>query len=155
MKRKKHTPPQILEKLRTVEAELSQGRTFVEIARKLEVSEQTLHRWRNQYGGVPGSPWENAYVESFHSRLRDEFLDRELFASLPEAKLLAIEYRAGYNQHRPHSSLGYLTPVEFAAAQHPSGSAAPSVLPTAGLRAPLRLREAAHQPQPTLISSGT
>ena len=104
---------------------------------------------------APGSPWENAYVESFHSRLRDEFLDRELFASLPEAKLLAIEYRAGYNQHRPHSSLGYLTPVEFAAAQHHSGFAAPSILPTAGLRAPLRLREAAHQPQPTLISSGT
>ncbi len=54
MKMKKHTPQQILEKLRTVEAELSQGRTFVEIARKLEVSEQTLHRWRNQYGGVKG-----------------------------------------------------------------------------------------------------
>ena len=54
MKRKKHTPPQILEKLRTMEAELSQGRTFMDIARKLEVSEQTLHRWRNQYGGVKG-----------------------------------------------------------------------------------------------------
>ena len=54
MKRKKHTPQQILEKLRTVEAESSQGRTFAEIARKLEVSEQTLHRWRNQYGGMKG-----------------------------------------------------------------------------------------------------
>jgi transposase-like protein len=54
MKRKKHTPQQIVEKLRTVEAELSQGRTFVEIARKLEVGEQTLHRWRNQYGGMKG-----------------------------------------------------------------------------------------------------
>lgn len=54
MKRKKHTPQQILEKLRTVEAESSQGRTFAAIARKLEVSEQTLHRWRNQYGGMKG-----------------------------------------------------------------------------------------------------
>jgi transposase-like protein len=54
MKRKKHTPQQILEKLRTVEVELSQGRRFVEIARQLEVSEQTLHRWRNQYGGMKG-----------------------------------------------------------------------------------------------------
>ena len=54
MKRKKHTAQQILEKLRAVEVELSQGRTFVEIARKLEVSEQTLHRWRNQYGGMKG-----------------------------------------------------------------------------------------------------
>jgi len=54
MKRKKHTPQQILEKLRAVDVELSQGRTFVEIARQLEVSEQTLHRWRNQYGGMKG-----------------------------------------------------------------------------------------------------
>ena len=54
MKRKRHTPQEILEKLRTVEAESSQGRTFAEIARKLEVSEQTLHRWRNQYGGMKG-----------------------------------------------------------------------------------------------------
>jgi transposase-like protein len=54
MKRKKHTPQQILEKLRTAEAESSQGRTWAEIARKLEVSEQTLHRWRNQYGGMKG-----------------------------------------------------------------------------------------------------
>jgi putative transposase len=43
-----------LEKLRAVEVELSQGRTFAEIGRKLEVSEQTLHRWRNQYGGMKG-----------------------------------------------------------------------------------------------------
>lgn len=48
MKRKKHTPQQILEKLRTVEAENSQGRTLAEIARKLEASEPTRHRWRNQ-----------------------------------------------------------------------------------------------------------
>jgi transposase-like protein len=43
-----------LEKLRSADVELSQGRTFAEIARKLEVSEQTLHRWRNQYGGIKG-----------------------------------------------------------------------------------------------------
>jgi transposase-like protein len=54
MKRKKHTAQQILEKLRTAEAELSQGRTFAEVAKKLEVSEQTVHRWRNQYGGMKG-----------------------------------------------------------------------------------------------------
>jgi len=54
MKRKRHTSQQILEKLRTVDVELSQGRSLVEIARKLEVSEQTLHRWRNVYGGMKG-----------------------------------------------------------------------------------------------------
>jgi transposase-like protein len=54
MKRKKHTSQQILEKLRTAEVELSEGRTFAEVARKLEVSEQTVHRWRNVYGGMKG-----------------------------------------------------------------------------------------------------
>ncbi len=54
MKRKKHTSQQILEKLRTVDVELSAGRTFAEIARKLEVSEQTVHRRRNVYGGMKG-----------------------------------------------------------------------------------------------------
>ena len=64
---------------------------------------------------APGSPWENAYVESFNGKLRDELLDRELFASLAEAKLLAAQYRDEYNHHRAHSSLGYKTPAEFAA----------------------------------------
>lgn len=61
----------------------------------------------------PGSPWENAYVESFHSRFRDEFLDRELFTSLLEAQTLIEEFRRHYNEERPHSSIGYLTPTEF------------------------------------------
>ncbi|MGH9452043.1 MAG: transposase [Terriglobia bacterium] len=54
MKRKKHTPQQIVEKLCTVEAELGQGGEIAEVARKLEVSEQTLYRWRHQYGGIKG-----------------------------------------------------------------------------------------------------
>jgi transposase InsO family protein len=61
----------------------------------------------------PGSPWENAYVESFHSRFRDEFLNRELFTTLLEAQVLIEEYRRHYNEVRPHSSIGYLTPLEF------------------------------------------
>jgi len=63
----------------------------------------------------PGAPWENAYSETFISRLRDELLDREVFANLKEAKVLAEDYRDHYNHHRPHAALGYLTPVEFAA----------------------------------------
>lgn len=65
----------------------------------------------------PGSPWQNAYAESFNARFRDELLDRELFTTLTEAKVLVEEYRRGYNRSRPHSSLGYLTPAAFAAAQ--------------------------------------
>ncbi len=62
-----------------------------------------------------GSPWENAYSETFISRLRDELLNREVFANLLEAQVLAGEYREHYNQSRPHGALGYLTPAEFAA----------------------------------------
>lgn len=62
----------------------------------------------------PGSPWQNAYSESFNARFRDEFLNLELFASLTEAKVLGEEHRYKYNHQRPHSSLGELTPAEFA-----------------------------------------
>lgn len=64
----------------------------------------------------PGSPWENAYVESFNSRLRDELLDREVFDSVAEARVLAEQYRREHNERRPHSALGYQTPREFALA---------------------------------------
>ena len=62
----------------------------------------------------PGSPWQNAYSESFNSRFRDEFLNREAFASVLEAKVLGKEHRQRHNHQRPHSSLEYQTPVEFA-----------------------------------------
>ena len=67
----------------------------------------------------PGSPWENAYSETFISRFSDELLKREVFTSLLEAKVLAEGYRNHYNQERPHSALGYLTPAEFAASCEP------------------------------------
>ena len=63
----------------------------------------------------PGSPWENGHIESFHDKLRDECLNRELFGSLLEAKVIVQQWRIEYNQQRPHSSLGYQTPSEFAA----------------------------------------
>ena len=72
---------------------------------------------------APGSPWENAYSETFNSRLRDELLDREQFETLKEAKVLIEDHRLDYNHRRPHSSLGYRTPAEFAAAQIQPGVA--------------------------------
>jgi putative transposase len=72
---------------------------------------------------APGSPWENAYSETFNSRLRDELLDREVFETLKEAKVIVEDHRLDYNHRRPHSSLGYLTPAEFAAGQTKPGIA--------------------------------
>ncbi len=64
----------------------------------------------------PGSPWQNGYIESFHGRLRDEFLERHEFESVADARSKASWFRREYNHVRPHSSLGYATPREFAAA---------------------------------------
>ena len=60
-----------------------------------------------------GSSWENAYIESLHDKLRDECLNREIFGSLWEARVVIEEWRLYYNVERPHSSLGYQTPAEF------------------------------------------
>lgn len=68
-----------------------------------------------------GSPWENGYAEAFGSRLRDEFLNVEEFANVREARALVSEWKESYNRERPHSSLGYRTPAEFAATCVPSG----------------------------------
>jgi putative transposase len=63
----------------------------------------------------PASPWQNGYAESFHSRLRDEFLAVEAFDNLAAARKLTAAWREDYNHYRPHGSLGYVTPVEYAA----------------------------------------
>ena len=84
-----------------------------------EFVEKAVREWISERGFktsfiAPGSPWQNAYSESFNSRFRDEFLNVELFTSVLEAKVLGEEHRYKYNHQRPHSSLGDLTPAEFA-----------------------------------------
>jgi transposase InsO family protein len=81
---------------------------------------KAIRRWLSHAGVEtlyvePGSPWENGYAESFHSRLRDELTKREEFTNLAEARYMADAWRLEYNHRRPHSSLGYQTPAEFAA----------------------------------------
>jgi len=71
----------------------------------------------------PGSPWENGYVESFNGKLRDELLDREIFYSLTEAKVLIEMWRKHYNGIRPHSSLGYRPPAPETIAAGPPSAA--------------------------------
>ena len=73
----------------------------------------------------PGSPWENGYIESFNGKLRDELLDGELFLHIDEVRYVVDRWRMDYNHYRPHSSLGYVSPVAFAATCGSSGSASP------------------------------
>lgn len=85
-----------------------------------EFAADAVRRWLQQVDVEslyiePGSPWENGYAESFFSKLRDEFLALEYFDSLSEARKLTKAWRDDYNHRRPHSSLGYLPPAQFAA----------------------------------------
>jgi putative transposase len=91
---------------------------------------------------APGSPWENGYSESFNSRMKAEFADREVFGSLVEAKVLGGEYQRYWNQERLHSGIGYQTPAEFVAELGPDS-------------ATLRPPQVRSTHQPTLISTGT
>ena len=81
--------------------------------------EFTARAVREWLGGVgartrsiePGSPWENGYIERTGGKLRDELLDREIFSTMLELKVLTERYRQTYNRVRPHSSLGYRPPA--------------------------------------------
>jgi putative transposase len=64
---------------------------------------------------APGKPVQNAFIESFNGRLRDELLNETLFRSLPHARVVLETWRRDYNAERPHSSLGWQTPLAFAA----------------------------------------
>jgi len=81
-----------------------------------EFTAKAIRGWLNRIGVKtlfiePGSPWENGYIESFNGKLRDELLNREIFTTSTEAKVLIEQWRREYNQVRPHSSLGYRPPV--------------------------------------------
>ena len=62
----------------------------------------------------PGSPWQNPWVESYASRMRDELLAIEQFDTMLKAQVLVADWRVEYNDYRAHSALGMLTPAEFA-----------------------------------------
>jgi transposase InsO family protein len=91
----------------------------------------------------PGAPWENGYAESFNSKVRDELLNAEEFGSVLEAQVLAKEWKRDYNQVRPHSSLGYRTPAEYA-----------TMVPRADSAALRRPEEPSVPVDPTLTAPG-
>jgi putative transposase len=83
-----------------------------------ELTSRALDQWAYERGVSlrfiePGKPVQNAYIESFNGRLRDECLNEHWFLSLAHARQTIEEWRTDYNQRRPHSALGNLTPLEF------------------------------------------
>ena len=81
-----------------------------------EFTAKAIRKWLNRVGVKtlyiePGSPWENGYIESFNGKLRDELLNREIFTTLEEARVLIEQWRKEYNQIRPHSAKNYRPPA--------------------------------------------
>jgi len=77
-----------------------------------EFAAKSVRNWISAVGAKtayiePGSPWENGDCESFNARLRDEFLNGEIFYTLKEAEILIEQWRVHYNTERPHSSLNW------------------------------------------------
>ena len=85
-----------------------------------EFAAEVVRSWLEETGSgalyiAPASPWQNGYAESFHSKLRDEFLNLEEFERRTAGPGVGALWREEYNTERPDSSLGYKTPAEFAA----------------------------------------
>jgi putative transposase len=94
-----------------------------------ELISRVLEQWAHQHAVTlhfidPGKPIQNAHCESFHGRVRDECLNEHWFLSLADARQIVETWRQDYNQERPHSALGYQTPVAFA-----QGAAAAAAAP--------------------------
>lgn len=101
-----------------------------------ELRSRALDQWAYEHGVklqfiAPGKPIQNAYIESFNARLREECFNEHVFLSLDDARGKIERWRIAYNRERPHSSLGNLTPAEFAAKHEMSSAAARTAGPAA------------------------
>jgi putative transposase len=129
---------QTVARLERIVAETGRTPEFIRADNGPELTANAIRDWcRFSSAGTayiePGSPWQNPYVESFGSRIRDELLAVEQFSCLAEAKVMVEDWREDYNHRRPHSALGMLAPARFARtwrAQHDA--------PVVSLRSPLR-----------------
>jgi putative transposase len=98
-----------------------------------EFTSRVVDQWAFERGVglhflTPGQPTENAFIESFNGKFRDECLNERWFMSLPEAREKIEVWRRDYNQVRPHSALAYQTPEEFAAQAAARGASPPTPL---------------------------
>jgi putative transposase len=108
-------------RLERIVAQTGRAPEFIRCDNGPELTANALRDWCrfSKTGSVfiePGSPWQNPYVESFGSRIRDELLAVEQFSCLAEAKVMVEDWRQDYNRHRPHSALAMMAPARFAAA---------------------------------------
>ncbi len=125
-----------------------------------EFSSRNLDQWAYEHGVrlqfiEPGKSIQNAFIESFNGRFREECLNEHVFVSLADARRKIEQWRIAYNQERPHSSLGYLTPHEFAT-RHPTPTRSTAAARTA-VPAKLRLAGAVQSapsvdPKPAIFS---
>lgn len=102
-----------------------------------ELTSNVMLRWADDHRVAwhyiaPGKPTQNAFIESFNGRLRDELLNETLFRSLPHARAVLETWRRDYNAERPHSRLGWLTPLAYAACLQAPSSQRDRTLPLAG-----------------------
>jgi len=108
-----------------------------------EFVSKAVYQWLKEAGYStlfikPGSPWENGHIESFNDKLRGECLNREIFRNGREAQVIVEAFRQEYNNYRPHSALGYLTPTEFAR-QHYENKQAEEITQPRGIAGSLSL----------------
>jgi putative transposase len=139
----------VVEVLDRIIAEQSRRPQLVRCDNGPEMTSHALRDWcRFSRTGAafiePGSPWENPFVESFNSRVRDELLAVEIFSCLAEAKVMVEDYRQDYNRHRPHRAHGLMTPAAFAQGWRTAHQAAPQ----RRTPRPLRVRSVRRRRQP-------
>lgn len=123
-----------------------------------ELTSNAILDWADRSGVgwhyiAPGKPQQNGFVESFNGRLRDELLNETLFRSIPHARAVLEDWRRDYNETRPHSALGWLTPAEYADHQNP-GTGRGAALRQGSAPRPLASTEpqGANQPRTLLIA---
>jgi putative transposase len=123
-----------------------------------EFTGRVLDQWACERGVKlqfiePGKPIQNAFIESFNSRLREECLNEHVFVSLDDARRKIEKWRIEYNRERPHSSLGHLTPEEFAAKNQVSSAIARTAWPADQELAGAAQRAPASDPKPDRFST--
>jgi hypothetical protein len=114
-----------------------------------ELTSTAILRWSQQSGVewhyiAPGKPQQNAFIESFNGRLRDELLNETLFDSLAHARAVLAEWRLDYNTIRPHSSLGNLPPAHYAQLSAPASQRARQAQMTNRLYSSLDVKRGSH-----------